>query len=110
MSALELREARERTLRRIAELSAVFEAIVESSASANLDDEHDPEGATVGFERAQVSALLERARTQLEELEAADERVRLGTYGACEGCGKQIPHPRLAAQPATRTCVTCAGT
>jgi len=52
--------ARERTAQRIAELTAVFDAIVASSDSANLDDEHDPEGATVGFERAQVSALLEQ--------------------------------------------------
>ena len=101
--------ARERTAQRIAELTAVFDAIVASSDSANLDDEHDPEGATVGFERAQVSALLERARAQLVELDAASERIQLGSYGRCECCAQPIPPARLAAQPAAQTCVRCAG-
>ena len=105
---MNIQEARERTAQRVSELSAAFEAIVASSDAANLDDEHDPEGATVAFERAQVSALLERARAQLEELDAASDRVERGDYGACEQCGEPIPAARLAAQPATRACVTCA--
>jgi DnaK suppressor protein len=103
-----LRDARARTAARIAELRSAFDEIVESSDTANLDDEHDPEGATVGFERAQVSALLARARTQLAEIDAAAERLRRGTYGACESCGRPIPDARLAAQPAARRCVDCA--
>jgi RNA polymerase-binding transcription factor DksA len=89
-------------------LSFVFDAIVASSDAANLDDEHDPEGATVGFERAQVSALLERARAQLEALDAASDRIKRGSYGVCEQCAEPIPAARLAAQPATRACVACA--
>ena len=104
-----VRDARERTARRVAELSAVFDAIVASSDSANLDDEHDPEGATVGFERAQVSALLERARARLVELDAASERIQNGSYGRCECCAQPIAPARLAAQPAAHTCVGCAG-
>ena len=91
------------------ELTDTLDAIVDSSALANLDDEHDPEGATVGFERAQLAALLERARSQLDELDAALERVEHGTYGRCEGCGAAVPAARLEAQPATRRCVDCAG-
>ena len=107
-SAIRIREVRERTARRVAELNAVFDAIVASSDAANLDDEHDPEGATVGFERAQVSALLERARAQLEEFDAAMERLRRGSYETCEHCGEPIPAARLAAQPAARACIACA--
>lgn len=103
-----LGDARVRTLRRIDELQATFDEIVESADTANLDDEHDPEGATVGFERAQVSALLERAHTQLAELDAAVARLRVGAYGNCEGCARPIPDERLAAQPAARTCIACA--
>ena len=103
-----VRDARERTTQRIADLSAAFDAIVASSDDANLDDEHDPEGATVGFERAQLSALLERARVQLAELDAASARLQRGSYGACEHCEKPIPAARLAAQPAARACVACA--
>jgi RNA polymerase-binding transcription factor DksA len=105
--ARRLEDARARAARRIAELDAAFDAIVESSAAANLDDEHDPEGATVGFERAQVSSLVARARMQLAELDAARDRLQLGTYGTCEICGMPIPRARLEAQPAARTCVGC---
>jgi DnaK suppressor protein len=103
-----LREARARVEARMGELAQAFDEIVESSRAANLDDEHDPEGATVGFERAQVAALLERATTQLAELDLALERLRLGSYGICEHCGRAIAPARLAAQPATRSCVSCA--
>jgi RNA polymerase-binding transcription factor DksA len=103
-----LADARARARRRIDELQATFDAIVESSDTANLDDEHDPEGATVGFERAQLLALLERAHTQLAELDAAVERLHLGHYGTCEVCGRAIPDARLLAQPAARACVACA--
>jgi RNA polymerase-binding transcription factor DksA len=104
-----VRIARERASRRIAELRSLFDAIVASCDAANLDDEHDPEGATIGFERAQVCALLEQARAQLEALDAASDRIRSGSYGLCEHCGKPIPAARLAAQPATCTCIACAG-
>jgi DnaK suppressor protein len=104
-----LRDAHTRTALRVVELSAALNEIVEASTSANLDDEHDPEGATVGFERAQLSALLERAKAQLAEIDAARQRVLDGTYAACEVCGEPILDARLAAQPAARRCIGCAG-
>ena len=107
-SAVSLRDVRERTARRVAELLDVFDAIVASTDAANLDDEHDPEGATIGFERAQLSSMVERARVQLAEINEALERLRRGSYGICESCGCRIPDERLRAQPATRTCFECA--
>ena len=48
--------------------------------SSNADDEHDPEGATIAFERQQVVALLEQARRRLADVEAAlAARSRPGT-------------------------------
>jgi hypothetical protein len=38
---------------------------------SNADDEHDPEGATIAFERSQVDALAGLAQHQLAEVEAA---------------------------------------
>lgn len=81
---------------------------VEASLNSNADDEHDPEGATIAFERSQVETLARRLAAHLREVDAATERVAAGTYGACEGCGVQIPEGRLEARPATRTCVGCA--
>nr|WP_231121809.1 TraR/DksA C4-type zinc finger protein [Motilibacter peucedani] len=79
-----------------------------ASADSNADDEHDPEGATIGFERAQLSALLEQSRARLLELDAALARVEAGTYGTCEVCGQPVAAGRLEARPTARTCVSCA--
>ena len=82
--------------------------IVAASRDTNADDEHDPEGATIAFERQQVAALLDAARRRLADVEAALERRRTGGYGVCEVCGRPIPAERLAARPSARTCVACA--
>jgi RNA polymerase-binding transcription factor DksA len=92
----------------VADLAREFDGIVESAASAPLDDEHDPDGATVGFERARVAALLAQARANLAELDDALARLADGTYGVCASCGRPIPPERLAARPATTVCVACA--
>ncbi|MCA1007346.1 TraR/DksA C4-type zinc finger protein [Rhodococcus hoagii] len=95
--------------RRIASLTARFAAIVEGSEFTTDDDEHDPEGSTIAFERAQVAALLSDARHDLDELDAAAQRLENGTYGVCARCGKPISEARLDALPAARTCIACAG-
>lgn len=98
---------REDTLERLGQLREQFTAIVEASAQSNADDEHDPEGATIAFERAQVQALVDQAERRLEEVDAAMCRVRDGSYGVCSGCGRPIPRERLEARPTAHTCVTC---
>src|SRR5262249_7069644 len=58
----ELTATRERVLVQLGALQRDFNEIVESSELAPPDDEHDPEGVTIAYERAQVSALLDQAR------------------------------------------------
>lgn len=97
------------TLRRLTALERDFAGIVESAGQANTDDEHDPEGATLAFERQHVAALLSQARDYLRAVEAAKNRLAAGQYGLCEQCGKPIPAARLAARPTATSCITCAG-
>ena len=99
---------RARTLDRIAGLSREFDGIVSAAELTGADDEHDPEGATLAFERAQLASLLETARSQLAELDQALARLAAGQYGTCERCGSPIGAARLAARPAARTCIACA--
>ena len=70
------------------------------SDDANGDDEHDPEGSTLAFERARVAALLGDAESTVEDLDRALTKLASGTYAVCEGCGRQIPPrpPRRAAR------------
>jgi RNA polymerase-binding transcription factor DksA len=99
-----------RTAATEAALVAELEAIIEASALSNSDDEHDPEGATVGFERARVASQLEAARRRLSELDEAAERLGTAAFGTCRQCGKTIAFERLAVHPTAMTCVACAGT
>ena len=85
-----------------------WDGIVEASALTTNDDEHDPEGVTVAFERAQAQAMLRQARVDLEDLDRAAQRVVTGEYPVCERCGGPIAAGRLTARPAARTCITCA--
>lgn len=100
---------RERAATRATMLERELADIVASAEVANVDDEHDPEGATIAFERAQVTELLRDARRALDELAAARDRLDAGTYGRCEGCGRPIGVERLEARPAVRHCIACAG-
>ena len=72
------------------------------------DDEHDPEGHSIAWERQQIAALLDETRIALAEIEAAEHRLDDGRYGTCSICGLQIAAERLDALPATPTCVRCA--
>lgn len=101
-------EERTRTVRLIDSLMRQWDDIVEASALTTNDDEHDPEGATVAFERAQVQAMLRHARVELEDLDRAARRVVTGEYRVCERCGRPISADRLTARPAARTCIMCA--
>ena len=107
-AAQHLARTRAETLAQIAALTAEFDDVVAASASSNADDEHDPEGATIAFERQQVVALLDQARQRLEDVDAALARTASGDYGRCAGCGRQIAPERLAARPQARTCIDCA--
>jgi DnaK suppressor protein len=93
---------------RLATLERERSGLVEAADTANIDDEHDPEGATTAFERAQVISLMEQARRQLEAFDAADARMAEGTFGLCRRCGEPIAVARLLALPGATTCLACA--
>lgn len=95
-------------LERLAGLERDFASIVESSSAGN-DDEHDPEGATIAFERQHVASLLTQTREYLTEIDAAVRKLDDGDYGICENCGQPITPERLAARPTATTCINCAG-
>jgi RNA polymerase-binding transcription factor DksA len=103
-----LRSERQAALTRAAALEREFASIVAAASAANADDEHDPEGATIAFERQHVAALLEQARSRLAEADECLQRIADGSYGICSRCRQPIPPARLAARPTATTCTTCA--
>ena len=103
-----LEAERAKTLERLASLTNDYGAMVAASRDSNADDEHDPEGATIAFERSQIGALVRQAQLHVVEIDAALKRLDTGTYGTCEGCGGAIDEGRLEARPVARTCIPCA--
>jgi len=102
-----LEAMREQTLRRLAGLTGDFDGVVAASRDSNADDEHDPEGATIAFERSQLAALVQQAQDHLAEIDAAIDRLDAGTYGVCENCGQPVSTGRLDARPVARMCIGC---
>ncbi|MFI5428436.1 hypothetical protein ACHMWU_18920 [Aeromicrobium sp. UC242_57] len=93
-----LEQQRRETAERLSKLTGTFDDIVSASRDSNADDEHDPEGTTIAFERSQVSALITQTRDLLTEIDAALARVDAGTYGFCQRCHLPISPERLQAR------------
>ncbi len=91
-----------------AQLRGDLEAIFAAAADVATDDEHDPEGATIAYERSRTQALIDQADAHLSDITLALQSLDAGTYGACVRCGAPIAPARLQARPAVRTCIDCA--
>jgi DnaK suppressor protein len=71
-------------------------------------DQHMADQATTTFLREQDQAITVGLRGELEQVEAALERIEEGTFGSCERCGTEISDDRLEVLPFTPYCITCA--
>ena len=100
-----LEEERARRVELLPALRADIEAANSARQDSNVDDEHDPEGATIAFELSQASALLRQSSAGLDQIDAALARLAAGTYGLCGVCGEAIAEGRLEARPWTPFCI-----
>jgi RNA polymerase-binding transcription factor DksA len=100
--------ARARTEAQVAALERSVASIVEGAELTSTDDEHDPEGATIAYERAQASALLRQAAEDLGRLGDNAARLASGSAVVCDRCGAEIGTERLLALPTARACIRCA--
>ncbi len=68
----------------------------------------DPLDAIVNLQLRE-SAVSEnlRDRKLLAEVNDAIQRIAIGCYGECCGCGRQISLKRLNAVPSAPLCITC---
>ncbi|MDQ3351372.1 MAG: TraR/DksA C4-type zinc finger protein [Actinomycetota bacterium] len=103
-----VRSEQRRAAAQVESLERTVTAIVESSQLTATDDEHDPEGATIAYERAQAISLLQQARLDLARLGEAQALLESGEPIRCEVCGREIDIERLLALPTTTTCIHCA--
>jgi len=74
--------------------------LAEAASAAGTDDEHDPEGATLAFERQHAAALLAAAREQVAPVDPAPGRLDGQRYAVCARRGQPLGAQRLEARPA----------
>jgi DnaK suppressor protein len=79
-------------------------------ATGNLSNMpiHMADLGTDNFEQEFTLSLLQNEEQLLDEIAAALDRIKHGTFGQCEECKGAIPKPRLQAVPYARYCVDCA--
>jgi DnaK suppressor protein len=81
------------------------ESVSDTGGELSSFDQHPGDSGTETFEMEKNVSLREQVDDELQEVEAAFQRLERGTYGTCQACGKPIGDERLEAMPATRFCV-----
>ena len=82
------------------EYRAEADALIEGREPGDVQfDEESGEGDTLAVERERDLALSAQARAAVEQIDAALERIKAGTYGVCVASGLSIPQERLRAIP-----------
>ena len=104
----QLRRTRDEAVALAERLLRDMEAVAEAREGANVDDEHDPEGSTIAYERSQLDAVRRSALERAADAGAALGRLADGTFGRCERCAARIGEARLEARPTARLCIDCA--
>jgi RNA polymerase-binding protein DksA len=91
----------------------ILEDLLASETELREIAEQNPSEVEELAEEAREALLLERLddrrRQEIAELDHALQRIADGSHGTCEQCGQAIGAARLAAVPATRFCLVCAG-
>jgi DnaK suppressor protein len=81
--------------------------LVDAGAEEGDFDDAASDAATETLDRGTDMALEENLRGLLEEIDAALEKLKKGTYGVCDNCGCSIKVARLERLPHATMCVEC---
>ena len=92
--------------RRLTELNETTHEIDDALRAPHSRDWDDKATETEGEEVLEDRGNL--ALSEIAEINAALQRLDLGTYGTCTHCGEPIDGKRLKAKPAAAHCVNCA--
>jgi DnaK suppressor protein len=78
---------------------------LEGMRELELNDEGDYAAASA--ETIVDSAILVQQRKELNEIELALDKIKVGTFGICEMCEEPIGKDRLDVKNFARFCITC---
>ncbi|MDI9514824.1 MAG: TraR/DksA C4-type zinc finger protein [Bacillota bacterium] len=71
-------------------------------------DNHPAEIATELYDMEHYMALKKLQMDEVKSIKHAEKKMKEGTYGICEHCGKEIDSKRLELLPLARLCIDCA--
>ncbi len=83
---------------------------LEHQVGMDLGGSYDEDFADVAgdtFEREKGFAIGASVQALLTQVEEALARLKEGTYGICENCGRAIHPARLKAIPSAKLCIEC---
>jgi RNA polymerase-binding transcription factor DksA len=82
----------------------------DNNASSELStyDNHPAEIASELFDMEHHMGLRKLQEHEVDDIKRAKDKIKQGTYGKCELCGKDIDPKRLELLPQARMCIDCA--
>lgn len=89
----------EKNLKEVEEDDPVKEEVVESSEPGT--------DSYIAYTHTRIVVLGEQLKKTSSSIKMALLKIRRGTYGKCEKCGKQIGIGRLLAMPTATLCLAC---
>jgi RNA polymerase-binding protein DksA len=102
--------------RRAAEADRIVEFIDHTSLAGDEEgvtgelttaDQHPADTSDMTFQRELDLTVREMAQAREAQVEQALDRLRAGTYGICQECGRPIDPERLRARPEATLCIEC---
>ena len=104
----DLEAQRETFVRELTDLEAGTFNQSQSDLSGEVSfDEESADAGTFTFERERDLSLGNNLRDLLDKVDSALRRIKNGTYGSCERCGKPIDKARIKALPYSVLCIDC---
>lgn len=82
-------------------------SIKEMSGELSSYDNHPGDLGNETFEAEKNFSFRTRDKFILSEVQAALNKITLGTYGICEKCHNEIDKDRLEIRPYSRLCIHC---
>ncbi|HEY4528257.1 MAG TPA: TraR/DksA C4-type zinc finger protein [Candidatus Paceibacterota bacterium] len=79
-----------------------WEPIPPADREVSSADENLAADAIEGYE--DNTAILSTLETRYNDIKSSLDKIKHGTYGLCQVCGKEIEEDRLEANPSARTC------
>ncbi len=77
------------------------------NAPERISDNETGDDSYENNEHDKVVALKGQIIHSLQEVNETLDRIKKGTYGFCQKCGKMINTDRLAIKPTAKLCIEC---